>query len=181
MSLVIIERLYEDHRLLYQKLIDATEVSLASAVDDIFRKALLLAAASYFEHEICSAILDYVSEKANADKAIMSLTKSKVVSRQYHTYFEWESPNANKFFSLFGEEYKQYVKAIIDNDADLQESIRAFLEIGNLRNQLVHLDYATFQLNKTGDEIYQLYNKAKGFIEFVPRSLRNFGGDKGRI
>ena len=57
MSSPIIERLYEDNKLLINKLIADNEISLISTVDDVFRKTLLMSAASYFEHIICQIIL----------------------------------------------------------------------------------------------------------------------------
>ena len=41
-------------------------------------------------------------------------------------------------------------------DLGLAESIRAFLELGNLRNEAVHENYAVFFLNKTVDEVFDL-------------------------
>lgn len=170
----IIDRLYEDNKLLLSKLLSDGEISLANTIDDIFRKTLLLAAASYFEYTICGVILDYVSERASADAAVIALTKIKAIDRQYHTYFDWNATNANSFFGHFGEKYKQYAKGRVEQDAALKESIRAFLEIGSLRNQLVHQNYATFPLEKTADEIYMLYTVALKFTEFVPESLHSF-------
>jgi hypothetical protein len=174
MSSPVIERLYEDNKLLLGRLVAANEVSLAATIDDVFRKALLLAAASYFKQAICSAILKYVSDRADADAAVVALTKVKAIDRQYHTYFEWDSPNANSFFGYFGDAYKQHAKARVEKDPALREAIRAFLEIGSLRNQLVHRDFATFTLNKTSDEICSSYKLALPFVEFVPKSLRYF-------
>jgi hypothetical protein len=56
---------------------------------------------------------------------------------------------------------------------ELQSSVRAFLEIGNERNRLVHQDYATFQIEKTLDEIYILYQSALKFVEALPTALRD--------
>ncbi len=174
MSSPIIERLYYENKLVVSKLLTAGEISLVTTLDDILRKTLLLAAASYFEHTICEAIINYVSEIADYDTAVISLVKIKAIERQYHTFFDWNSPNANAFFSHFGEKYKLYAKESVDNDPDLKESVRAFLELGNLRNQLVHQNYANFPLEKTSDEIYALYNIAIKFVRFIPESLRKF-------
>jgi len=170
----LINRLYEDSKLLLEKLLADGEISLATTVDDIFRKTLLLAAASFFEQAIGEAILEYVAEKADSDAAVVSLTKVKAIDRQYHTYFDWNASNANSFFGHFGEQYKKYAKAKVDGDPVLKESIRAFLEVGSLRNQLVHQNYATFTLEKTADEIYSLYTSALIFIDFLPGSFRDF-------
>jgi hypothetical protein len=170
----IIERLYNDNKLLITKLLADGEISLVANTDDILRKTLLMSAASYFEDTICKAIVDYVSEITDNDSAVISLVKVKAIERQYHTYFNWDASNANSFFGHFGEKYKLYAKEFVEKDPDLKESIRAFLELGSLRNQLVHQNYSIFPLEKTADEIYHLYTIAIRFVEFIPKSLRNF-------
>ncbi len=89
-------------------------------------------------------------------------------------YFDWNALNANTFFAHFGEEYKKNAKERVEKDEGLKESIRAFLEIGSLRNKLVHHNYATFVLEKTADEIYRLYRVALKFMDFIPESLRSY-------
>ena len=170
----IIKRLYDENKLLINKLLAEGEISLVATIDDILRKTLLMSAASYFEHTISESILEYVAEIADNDTAVISLVKAKAIERQYHTYFSWDSSNANSFFGYFGEKYKIYAKEIVEQDPDLKESIRAFLELGSLRNQLVHKDYANFPLEKTADEIYHLYLVAIRFVDFFPGSLRDF-------
>lgn len=59
----------------------------------------------------------------------------------------------------------------VKDDPQLQSSIRAFLELGNLRNQLVHENFAVFPLEKTSGEIYQLYQVALFFVEIFPNKL----------
>jgi hypothetical protein len=94
------------------------------------------------------------------------------VARQYHSWFEWEGNNANKFFSLFGSEFKLAMNKNIKESTTLGSAVRAFLEVGNERNKLVHQDYATFAMEKTLDEIYQLYRDALLFVERLPLALR---------
>jgi hypothetical protein len=66
------------------------------------------------------------------------------------------------------------MKDSVKTDLKLDNAIRAFLELGNLRNQLVHQDYATFPLEKTSDEIYQLYQDALYFVDAFPGCLDEF-------
>ena len=55
---------------------------------------------------------------------------------------------------------------------ELKQSIKAFLEIGNVRNQLVHQNFASFSLEKTAAEIYALYKCALYFVDLIPTRLR---------
>ena len=81
------------------------EISLKIVADDNLKKVLLLSAASYFEDEIKDIILSFVEKNSNDNSMIKSFVKNKAVERQYHTYFDWGTGNANRFFSLFGEEF----------------------------------------------------------------------------
>lgn len=103
---------------------------------------------------------------------MVAFVKNKAVSRQYHTWFKWDDSNANQFFGLFGSEFKQMMTDRVKASDELRISIRAFLEVGNERNKLVHQDYASFALEKTLDEIYSLYRQALNFVEGLGLHLR---------
>ena len=147
------------------------EISLKIVADDNLKKVLLLSAASYFEDEIKDIILSFVDENSNDNSMIKSFVKNKAVERQYHRYFDWSAKNANKFFSLFGEEFKKRASGDVKDNSELEESIRAFLEIGNLRNELVHGNFAVFPIEKTVEEIYELYRSAHQFIDYLSSKL----------
>lgn len=61
----------------------------------------------------------------------------------------------------------QKVKA----DNKLDESIKAFLEIGNERNKMVHQNFAEIIIDKTAEEIYKLYQTALYFIDTMKTEL----------
>lgn len=166
-----VDRLYEESTSVLRAL-GTSEPSLAIAASDNFRKALVLAAASYFEHRVSSCVLEFVQERANGSSLVVAFVKNKAVSRQYHTWFKWDDSNANQFFGLFGSEFKQMMTDRVKASDELRISIRAFLEVGNERNKLVHQDYASFALEKTLDEIYSLYRQALNFVEGLGLHLR---------
>lgn len=165
-----VDRLYEEAISIIEKL---DEISLQVSARDHFRKSLLLAAASYFEGHLSNEILKYVSECSGQSVVVHSFVRNKAIKRQYHTWFNWDASNANQFFGLFGDDFKSYMQSEIEGSQDLKESISAFLEIGRERNNLVHQDYATFQMEKTLEEIYDLYRKANIFVEKIPGALRH--------
>lgn len=45
------------------------------------------------------------------------------------------------------------------------------MELGRLRNELVHKNFAAFSVEKTPDEIYSLYLKANDFILYLSKKL----------
>lgn len=167
-----VDRLYKEFKDLVVYLEKDNEISLKNTVDENFRKALLLAAASYFESRITDDIVRFVDETSNKNKVLLSFVQNKAISRQYHTYFNWKETNANTFFGLFGEVFSNFLKKEVKDNDQLNSSIKAFPEIGRERNRLVHQDFGTFSLEKTSDEIYELYKKALMFVDSFPEKLR---------
>ena len=63
----------------------------------------------------------------------------------------------------------RYIKA---ND-ELDNSIKAFIEIGHLRNILVHSNFAEYVYEqKTHDEIFTLFQKAEPFLDYLTEKLK---------
>jgi hypothetical protein len=172
MKITSIDRLYQDNDALLGYLEHHGEASLKSVVETLFPKTLLLAAASYFEDQIKQSLKDFFGEQSH--DIVVQFLQNKAIERQYHTYFQWDKNNANNFFGLFGKEFKAFMTAEVNHDQAFKESIPAFLELGRLRNQLVHENFATFPLDKTAQEIYELYQQAALFVETFPHKLRTF-------
>jgi hypothetical protein len=63
------------------------------------------------------------------------------------------------------------MKARLKKDAALKAGLDAFMEIGRLRNELVHQDYANYVLLKTSAEIFDMYETAIQFIDALPDIL----------
>lgn len=175
----IIDKMYADHKALHDCLTGLNETSLASDADNKLKKVLLVSAASYFEHQITTALIGFVSAISADHAALLALVKAKAVSRQYHTYFQWDGSNANAFFSLFGEEFLTKCKADVKSEKSLDDSVRAFLEIGSARNQMMHENFGTFPMDKTADEVYGLYVQAHFFLDYVRKRLEAISTRKG--
>jgi hypothetical protein len=167
----IVRQRYKEFKDMVDYLETNKEISLKIVADDNLKKVLLLSAASYFEDEIKDIILSFVEKNSDDNLMIKSFVKNKAVERQYHTYFDWNAKNANKFFSLFGEEFKNRAEEDVKDNSDLKKPILAFLEIGNLRNELVHGNFAVFPIEKTVEEIYDLYRLAHKFIDYLSSKL----------
>ena len=173
-SETIVDGLYKDFSAILNLLDEAGEVSLRSVANENFRKVLLTAAASRFERSMMDAILDFVKQTTTENHPLTWLIKNKVVDRQYHTWFNWEARNANRFFGLFGKNFQNNMEEKVKNNDELDSSIKAFLEIGRERNRLVHDDFGSFSLEKTYEEIYNLYTEAALFVEWLPEALKTF-------
>jgi hypothetical protein len=169
-----IDRLYSEAVATIKALEKSSEWSLQIAAADHFRKALLLATASYFEDQLCNSVASFVREQSQT-VLIENFVRNKAIKRQYHTWFSWEAKNANQFFGLFGEEFRTMMKDRVGKTPELQSAVLAFLELGSERNLLVHENYATFSMEKTLDEVYALYQRALLFVVALPGALKECG------
>jgi hypothetical protein len=167
-----VRALYDDYISVLGYLRDQKEISYANAIGSSFPKVLLLASASHLEHELQELITEYFREVTGNHEYAVSFVRKKAISRQYHTYFAWDSGNANQFLSLFGDNFKLVVSSLLREDAELAQAIRDFVNLGALRNRLVHQNYATFTMENTTEEIWQMYENALKFIERLSTLLR---------
>jgi hypothetical protein len=170
MADTIIDKAYEDNASLLVYLSERKELSLLRTVDDSFRKTLVLSAASLFEHQISDAIHGYCNRKSGSDACVLALIRIKALKRQYFTYFDWENRRPGPFFALLGEEIGEKLKTESKVDP-LKSAVEAFLELGFLRNCLVHQNFAGYVFEKTNEEVYALYRQACVFVDRVLREL----------
>lgn len=168
----VVRALVADHEAIRTHLMDQGEVSFASTLELSVPKVALLSAASWIEDQVQRIVLDLFEEAMSDAPHRVSFVKSAGVDRRYHSWFDWERRNANKFFGMFGTDFKHYCTQQIKDRPDLAEAISAFMELGDLRNMLVHGNFASFSLGKSLSEVEVLFNKAVSFVEALPGLLR---------
>lgn len=149
------------------KLAEYEELSLVVSAEENGRKTILLSAASEYEHLLCETVRDLTRQISKESPQIVALVEKKAISRQYHTWFDWNNNSASPFYSLFGDDFSTSMKELKKSDASFSDAHDAFLELGLLRNQLVHNNFATFHLEKTAAEIFERYKVGLGFIDRV--------------
>ena len=176
-----IEELRNDHQDIVDYLQSNGQILLQSRAQDAFSKTLIVAAASHFEVRLTQAIVDLYLETTGPKDILAQFVKRQAIGRRFAQLFNWgdesrHGQNANGFYRLFGPGFADYMIQKVRDDKSLDDSVKAFLEIGNLRNQMVHENYADFQLNKTVDEVYSLYQTATTFVERFPIEIREFMG-----
>ena len=169
-----IDELWNDHNDLAGYLQSNNQLGLHSRVHDSFRKTLIIAAASYFEVQLTETIVGLYGSAGHGAGVLAEFVRRQAIERRFAQLFQWKERNANSFYSLFGRDFADHMKQKIRSDQCLDDSVKAFLEIGNLRNQLVHENYADFRLEKTVDEIYELYRTALYFLRVFPVAIRQW-------
>lgn len=168
-----VKTFYERQSELIKHLLEAKELSFAQDAEQMLQRNLPLAAASFLEERVCALLLKFVDVRTGGCTELRSLVEIKAVKRQYHSLFEWDQPNGfNKFFSLFGPEFKNAVITEIAEDPGLRRAAREFIEIGSLRNKIVHQNYATFVVDKSAAEIFVLFEGAIRFVGFLAGKLK---------
>ncbi|MBT1706327.1 HEPN domain-containing protein [Chryseosolibacter indicus] len=175
-----VDRLKTEYDAIARLLRDRLELSLLNDLNKHFRKVLLLSAGSYFESQISKALSDYVSKATNGDARLVNFLQKAAISGRYHTLFEWGKQNditqfgdnANKFWSFFGNEFKTQISSEVRGRPEIADAIKAFIEVGHLRNILVHSNLAAYEYDdKTTDEIYFLFKRAEPFVSYVRQKL----------
>ena len=159
-----IDKLYEDFNNLKNFLLENKELDYLIKIDNNFKKNLLISSASYIENELRRILINFI--ESNSNQIITHFLTNKAITRQYHTYFDWKANNINSFLGLFGDDFRENVKQKIKNN-NLEKNVKAFLELGRLRNELVHENFIEYKLEKTADEIKELFDSANEVIKLL--------------
>lgn len=158
-----IQESYTDYQEYFQYLEEKIEISFLNNYSDVFSKTLLLSVASYFEDAIKQIVHKILL--TSESKILKEFIENKALSRQYHTFFNWKGNNANSFFGLFGEDFRKFMIIKVKENEDLEQSVKDFLFLGKTRNELVHCNYALFNINMTVDDIYNKFESALKFTD----------------
>jgi hypothetical protein len=108
---------------------------------------------------------------AGGSVIVASLLERQVISRKYHTFFGWDDLKPMPFFAMFGDEYKTLAQARMKSDAEASSAMKAFLELGQIRNKLVHGNFVAFTVDKTPEELIGQFRIAQKFVAFIRETL----------
>lgn len=160
-----VEALFDDFENLQKDLQLLTPRSPSSelAVARTYHKAILIASASNLEARVKWIVEDLFTQQGCDE--LGSFVRKNILSRGYHGLFDWKSEKATKFFDSFGDDCKDRYRDLMQTDESFKNEHDAFMRLGNRRNELVHQDYAEFNLNETPEELITLYRSAILFPE----------------
>ena len=88
---------------------------------------------------------------------------------------EWKGNNANSFFGLFGDAFRDSAVQNVKKKPGFAEAIKEFLDLGDTPNDLTHLNFAGFALDMTAEEVYKNYQTAATFIAYLESKPGSFG------
>ena len=158
-----VETLYGDYNALVSDL--SASPSGLTALNRSYHKHLLVAAASSLEDKVKSLIPE-IFARHGTDRLAAFVAK-QVMARGYHTLFDWPNGKAQGFFTSFGEACGAAFKEALRSEAELKEQHDAFMTLGQLRNQVVHNDYASALIELTPSEIMDRYGLALQFVDRI--------------
>lgn len=166
-----IDKLYAESKAVLDFFANNNETSFKSDMDNILKRYLLLASGGHFEECIKNILINFVTRGTNSNKLIIEFLRNAGMERRYHTYFNWDSTNANQFFALFGDEFKNKMIQKVNADATLKTSMADFIQIGSVRNSLAHTNVNSIGLDKTTEDTYAQYQSAQKFVIFLEKQL----------
>jgi hypothetical protein len=167
----IIDNLYNNTSQLLDQLGQAGDLSMQSFANENLRKALLLSAASWFEGRVCAAMEAFSAVHSGNHPGIRAMIKRWAVDGMYFRYFAWREQKPGQFYSQFGDECSAILKSEINGSPELKQALADFLELGNLRNELVHENFASYPFEKTAEEVYALFQSAERFVIYLETRL----------
>lgn len=161
----VVDEFYNDYRQLVELLDGPDTASLRISINDKLSRALVLVIANFYEGEIKGILLNLFQTRSTSPLIPPFLQSS--MERRYHEYFDWKANNANKFFAMFGDDFRRRAFEDVRTTRALEEGMQAFMEIGQMRNVLAHEQLLGVPLPKTADEYYALHQKALVFIQYL--------------
>ena len=159
-----IDKYIKDYHELKTKL--NLDISSVNLINDNFRKTLLLSCASFHEATITEMVEKFINAKTSCT-GVQTFAKINGINRKYYTYFDWNEKKINRFLSMFGDKFKDQISTEIEANNKIKDGMEAFLELGNERNKMVHENYLIYKLNKTFEEIEELYKKSINLLIFL--------------
>lgn len=144
-------------------------LSMRSEYTDLVRKVLVITAANAFERHLVEYLPLVFSKK---DTLLFHFLDKQALSRKYHTLFSWEKNNANSFYSLFGEGFKNIMAHELANSEELKMGEKNFLLLGNERNKIAHRGVKFAEFDRDVESVYELYSSALKFYCFLCHQLK---------
>ena len=160
MSVSAVHTLFDDYTDLVKDL--GQSPSGLTALNRSYHKHLIIAAASGLEDEVKKLVPDIFSRLGRQEFA--AFVSKRVMARGYHQLFQWEDRSAKGFFTSFGDGSVAAFKNAMSADVAFKAQHDAFMKLGDLRNTVVHNDYASALVEITPDEVMEAFDLALVFV-----------------
>lgn len=139
-----------------------------------FAKAMILAAGNWLERRTLQAILD-VAKSASSQETLVFLVKRRVLKRQFHTLFDWNSGKVDFFLSHFGPDFKKEAQEAAKQNEEVLRASLDFMELIGERNTLAHDKRISDEAQFTPEQVRSKFYNAAGWVSWVGQFLTEGG------
>ncbi len=136
------------------------------------RKYIILSIGSYIEDRISNILKKYFESFNNS--IISNFTNKFAIERNFYKMFDWKSDTISHFLNLFGDEFKENFEEKIKLDKKLEDGILSFIQLIRYRNNLIHRNVLSQQLDLSISDIQNLYNSSFYMIDIFERDLLSY-------
>ena len=164
-----VERLWNDLSALEQS-VPPTDAVVLVNTRSAFAKAMVLAAGNWLERRTLQALLQFAESTSNND-ALVHLVKTRVLDRQFHALFDWESGKTKSFFGKFGPIFKQKAQEATNGNEKIQRAALDFMELVAERNSLAHNSRISDEAQFTPSQVRTKFYNATGWVSWVGQFL----------
>lgn len=163
----VVRDLYSASKTELTALKDRRELSSYLITTQMLSKAMLMSCASFYEQEI-TQIVERIVKRGRDNPIVTNWILKKAVEGQFYKWFNFRSAkNTNPFLAMFGSEFKDQMRELIDLKDWRSAAESSFLLLCTSRNECVHRNFAAYNLELTIDEIYRAHRQAMSYIRLV--------------
>lgn len=161
----------QEQFLAIRSIIGGDGLSTIAWLDLLETRLILVGGASAYEQQLSSIVLRFASKFSGGDVRLTEFVRVAAVERKYHTWFDWDKSNVNKFLGMFGDDFKSAGIKEIEKDSTLKEASRSFVALGQARNLIVHGDMLSASISYSSQEAIDLVGRAGAFVAWVEGKL----------
>lgn len=148
------------------------ELGYKLTLGEFSRKYIILSIGSYIEDRISNILKKYFESFNNS--IISNFTNKFAIERNFYKMFDWKSDTISHFLNLFGDEFKENFEEKIKLDKKLEDGMLSFIQLIRYRNNLIHRNVLSQQLDLSISDIQTLYNSSFYMIDIFERDLLSY-------
>lgn len=123
-------------------------------LNDLLVKIFVLSIGSYFEKETLRILAAIYKHHIHSEALYFHIHK-EILSDKFFKLFDFKEKNINKFFSFYGNDFKESMKKYRNQDSSFMTSEANFLQLINSRNIFAHEDIIKVSNPTTIDDYHQ--------------------------
>lgn len=140
-------------------------------------KHLLLSACSFLEYWFQNIIKKHTQLIIANDYLINNLIFDSAISKSFYTYFNFPDKKVHIFKKFKHQDYNLVLYKCVEKES-YKVFKDGFCNLFNMRNKLVHENYAAQSLDKTLAEVYFLFGHARCFLFTLDKFIHEVQKEK---